>query len=77
MRESRRVVGRYQLTREDVLAGRTFEDGVARASWPIELWQEGRLGAATSTCRMGRRMTFRSAACRRATSTISSSPAGA
>lgn len=45
VRESRRVIGRYQLSREDVLSGRTFEDGVARASWPIELWEEGRLGA--------------------------------
>jgi FAD dependent oxidoreductase len=39
------VVGRYRLTREDVLGGRRFEDGVARACWPIELWEEGRLGA--------------------------------
>ena len=45
MRESRRVIGRYQLTREDVLGGRAFEDAVARASWPIELWEDGRLGA--------------------------------
>ena len=45
VRESRRVVGRYQLTREDILGGRRFEDGVARASWPIELWEEDRLGA--------------------------------
>jgi hypothetical protein len=45
VRESRRAIGRYQLTREDVLTGRKFEDGVARASWPIELWEEGRLGA--------------------------------
>jgi hypothetical protein len=45
VRETRRVIGRYQLTRDDVLSGRTFEDAVARASWPIELWEEGRLGA--------------------------------
>ena len=45
VRESRQVIGRYQLTREDVLSGRKFDDGVARASWPIELWQEGHLGA--------------------------------
>jgi hypothetical protein len=45
VRESRRVIGRYQLTREDVLSGRKFADGIARASWPIELWEEGRLGA--------------------------------
>jgi hypothetical protein len=45
VRESRRVIGHYMLTREDVLAGRKFDDRVARASWPIELWQEGHLGA--------------------------------
>ena len=45
VRESRRVIGRYQLTRDDVLSGRKFDDGAARASWPIELWEEGRLGA--------------------------------
>jgi hypothetical protein len=45
VRESRRVIGRYELTREDVLSGRKFEDAVARASWPIELWEEGQLGA--------------------------------
>jgi hypothetical protein len=44
VRESRRVVGQYRLTREDVLAGRRFDDAVARANWPIELWEEGRLG---------------------------------
>jgi hypothetical protein len=45
VRESRRVVGRYLLTREDVLGGRKFPDAVAQASWPIELWIEGREGA--------------------------------
>jgi hypothetical protein len=45
VRETRRVIGRYQLTRDDVLSARKFEDGVARASWPIELWQEGHAGA--------------------------------
>jgi hypothetical protein len=45
VRESRRVVGRYQLTRDDVLAGRKFTDAVARASWPIELWAESHQGA--------------------------------
>jgi hypothetical protein len=44
IRESHRVVGRYELTRDDVLAARRFPDGVARASWPIELWEPGRLG---------------------------------
>jgi hypothetical protein len=44
VRESRRVIGRYELTREDVVSGRRFPDGVARASWPIELWSDERLG---------------------------------
>ena len=45
VRESRRVIGCYQLTRQDVLGGRKFDDAVARAGWPIELWHEGQLGA--------------------------------
>lgn len=44
VRESCRVVGRYELTRDDVLSGRRFADGVARGNWPIELWEPGRLG---------------------------------
>jgi len=45
VREGRRLIGQYELTREDVLGARRFDDGVARASWPIELWEDGRLGA--------------------------------
>jgi hypothetical protein len=45
VRETRRVIGCYELTRDDVLSGRKFDDAVARASWPIELWQDGHLGA--------------------------------
>jgi FAD-dependent oxidoreductase family protein len=44
VRESRRLVGRHELTRDDVLSGRRFPDAVARACWPIELWEPGRLG---------------------------------
>ena len=45
VREGRRVIGRYQLTRDDVLSGRKFDDAVAQAGWPIELWEEGQRGA--------------------------------
>ena len=45
VRESRRIVGRHRLTREDVLGGRRCDDGIARAAWPIELWREGTTGA--------------------------------
>ena len=34
-RERRRLIGREQLTRDDVLAARRFPDAVARAAWPI------------------------------------------
>ena len=45
VRESRRIVGRTRLTREDVLGGRRFSDAAARAAWPIELWRDGAAGA--------------------------------
>jgi hypothetical protein len=36
IRESRRVIGDYQLTRDDVLAARRFEDEIALCGAPIE-----------------------------------------
>ncbi len=36
VRESRRIVGAYRLTREDVLAARCFADGITRGGWPVE-----------------------------------------
>ncbi len=36
VRESRRVIGDYQLTREDVLAARRFDDEIALCGAPIE-----------------------------------------
>jgi hypothetical protein len=53
VRETRRLVGRYRLSREDVLTARTFDDAVARGSWPIELWQEGQPGATYEYVRDG------------------------
>jgi hypothetical protein len=41
IRETRRIVGRYVLTQEDVLAGRIFEDVICLCSWPLELWEGG------------------------------------
>lgn len=36
VRESRRIIGEYQLTREDVMAGRKFADVIAMCGAPIE-----------------------------------------
>jgi hypothetical protein len=41
VRETRRIVGRATLGGHDVLGARKAADGVARAAWPIELWQPG------------------------------------
>lgn len=37
VRETRRILGDYVLTGEDVAAGAAFEDGVARGSYPIDI----------------------------------------
>ncbi len=37
VRESRRVMGDYVLTTEDVLSARKFEDGIARGSYPVDI----------------------------------------
>ena len=42
IRETRRVRGRAELSRDDVVTGHRREDEVALSSWPIELWQDHR-----------------------------------
>lgn len=42
VRETRRILGDYQLKGEDVLAARRFEDGIARCGAPIEDHHAGR-----------------------------------
>ncbi|MBU0716173.1 MAG: FAD-dependent oxidoreductase [Verrucomicrobia bacterium] len=36
VRETRRIIGEYVLTKADVLAGRKFADGISRSSHPID-----------------------------------------
>ena len=50
IRESRRIVGRYTLTAQDVLAGRRFEDAVARSAYPIDVHNPS--GSGTTTKRL-------------------------
>jgi hypothetical protein len=50
IRESRRIVGEYTLTRDDVLNARTFEDAVARSAYPIDIHNPA--GAGTTTFRL-------------------------
>ena len=37
MRETRRILGDYQLTADDVLAARKFDDAIARGAYPIDI----------------------------------------
>ena len=37
MRETRRILGEYQLTADDVLAARKFDDVIARGAYPVDI----------------------------------------
>lgn len=37
VRESRRLIGQYILTREDILSGKKFEDAILDSNWPIDI----------------------------------------
>ncbi len=50
IRESRRIVGEYTLTRDDVLSGRSFADAVARSAYPIDIHNPS--GSGTTTHRL-------------------------
>jgi hypothetical protein len=50
VRESRRIVGRYTLTRDDVLQARQFDDAIARSAYPIDVHNPS--GSGTTTQRL-------------------------
>jgi hypothetical protein len=50
VRESRRILGEYTLTAEDVLHARTFDDAVARSAYPIDIHNPS--GSGTTTHRL-------------------------
>ena len=37
VRETRRIIGDYQLTVDDVLSARKFDDGIARGAYPVDI----------------------------------------
>ncbi|MBN2026608.1 MAG: FAD-dependent oxidoreductase [Actinobacteria bacterium] len=43
IRSTRRLVGRYVLTRGDVLEAADFPDGICHSAWPVELHAEGKV----------------------------------
>lgn len=40
-RVGKRPIGKYILTKEDVLGCKKFNDGIARGAWPVEKWSKG------------------------------------
>jgi len=48
IRETRRIVGRYSLTKEDVIEGRKFEDAIARSGYPIDIHDPSGKGVTAS-----------------------------
>jgi hypothetical protein len=50
IRESRRIVGAYTLTADDILNARTFPDAIARSAYPIDIHNPS--GAGTTTVRL-------------------------
>jgi hypothetical protein len=56
IRESRRIVGRYTLTAQDVLHARRFNDAVARSSYPIDIHNPS--GSGTTTKRLAAGETY-------------------
>ncbi|HEY1655049.1 MAG TPA: FAD-dependent oxidoreductase [Candidatus Tumulicola sp.] len=50
IRESRRIVGRYTLSAQDVLQARRFDDAIARSAYPIDIHNPS--GSGTTTRRL-------------------------
>jgi hypothetical protein len=50
IRETRRIVGHYQMTQDDVLGCRHFEDAIAVASYPIDIHRPGDEGCTLIWC---------------------------
>jgi hypothetical protein len=50
IRETRRIVGQYVMTQEDVLSCRKFDDAIAVASYPIDIHRPGDDGCTLIWC---------------------------
>lgn len=46
IRETRRILGEYVLTEEDVLSARLFDDAIALGCWPVDVHEPPKTGAA-------------------------------
>ena len=53
VRETRRIRGEYELSADDVLEARSFEDGIARGSYPIDIHNPKGKGTVLSRLPLG------------------------
>jgi glycine/D-amino acid oxidase-like deaminating enzyme len=53
VRETRRIIGDYQLTAEDVLEGRKFDDVIARGAYPVDIHNPKGSGTVLKRLRAG------------------------
>src|SRR5690606_34231890 len=77
VRETRRIVGDYRLTAEDVLEGRKFADVVARGAYPVDIHNPKGSGTTLKRCARARPTTSRCARSCLEASRASWSPAAA
>ncbi len=62
VRETRRILGDYQLTADDVLSARKFDDAIARGAYPVDIHNPTAPARCSSACRRARPTTSRCAA---------------
>jgi len=56
VRETRRIIGEYQLTADDVLSARKFEDAIARGSYPVDIHNPAGSGTVLKRQKRGGRL---------------------
>jgi hypothetical protein len=54
VRETRRIIGEYTLTLEDVLSSRDFPDNIARGAWPMDMHDPKGIGIHQKLVRGGK-----------------------
>jgi ribulose 1,5-bisphosphate synthetase/thiazole synthase len=59
VRETRRIVGHYVLTRDDVTGARRFSDGIARSAYPIDIHDPKAAGNVTFDVKLDHDIPYR------------------
>ena len=71
VRETRRILGDYVLTGEDILSARKFDDAMARGTYPVDIHNPNGRAPCCGRCLPATRTTCLCAACCHGPSTTS------